>query len=404
PGTQAAPPNLVFKVARRTKALNQIAEVLERHPNESGIVYCIRRKDVDKTCEQLTQRGFSVAPYHAGMEDEDRKRSQEAFIREDVQTIVATVAFGMGIDKSNVRYVIHAGMPKSLEHYQQETGRAGRDGLEAECLLLYSAGDYGLWQRIIKDMEPEAGDIAVEKLHHMYNYCSGVTCRHRALINYFGQELEKSNCSACDVCLGDLDCIDDALVTGQKILSCVMRLKERFGADYTSAVLIGSKDKRIMNSRHDRLSTYGLLSEHGKRVVRDWVEQLVSQGYAEKSGEYSVLRVTEPGWRVLRGQETPVLLKPAVKPARKAKVAEESWEGVDSDLFDALRKLRREIAEKKNVPAYVVFHDATLREMARHKPATVEELLTLPGVGQRKSEEYGSLFLDEIVKHRDSSE
>lgn len=393
-------PNLVFKVARRAYLLAQVCGVLERHKNESGIVYCIRRRDVDQMCEELTQAGFSVAPYHAGMTDDDRKRSQDAFIREEVNTIVATVAFGMGIDKSNVRYVIHAGMPKSLEHYQQETGRAGRDGLEAECLLFYSSGDFGLWQKILQEMEPEPREAALTKLGQMYDYCAGITCRHKALTNYFGQKLEKENCSACDVCLGDLDCIDNALETSQKILSCVIRLKERFGADYTTSVLMGSRDQRIVRNRHDQLSTYGLLSDHRKRVVRDWVEQLVSQGYMRKAEEYAVLSVTDRGWRVLRGQETPVLLKPAEGPSRVAKTAQESWDGVDQSLFEALRKLRRDIAEKRGLPAYIVFHDATLREMARRKPATVGELLRIPGVGERKCQQYGEAFLKRIEADR----
>ncbi len=393
-------PNLVFKVARRANRLTQVRAVLERHKTESGIVYCIRRKDVDDMSEQLCQAGFKAAPYHAGMTDDDRKRSQDAFIKEDVHTIVATVAFGMGIDKSNVRYVVHAGMPKSLEHYQQETGRAGRDGLEAECLLLYSGGDYGLWQRIQQDMEPEPREAAVAKLNEMYAYCTGVTCRHRALSNYFGQDLDKDNCAACDVCLEDLDCIDNALVTGQKILSCVIRLKERFGADYTTSVLMGSRDQRITGNRHDELSTYGLLSNHSKRVVRDWVEQLVVQGYLQKAEEYAVLSVTQRGWRVLRGQETPVLLKPTEGRSKVAKVARDSWEGVDPKLYEALRRVRGEIAQRKGVPAYIIFHDATLREMARTKPETDDELLLITGVGRRKCLQYGEAFLERIQKYR----
>ena len=180
-------------------------------------------------------------PYHAGMTDEARRQNQDAFAGEKVNTIVATVAFGMGIDKSNVRYVVHAGMPKSLEHYQQETGRAGRDGLEAECLLIYSGSDYGVWSSIMRDMETEARETALHKLNDMYGYCTGVTCRHRAILDYFGQDLKKGNCAACDVCLGNLACIENSLATAQKILSCVAGLNERLGAAYTTSVLIGSR-------------------------------------------------------------------------------------------------------------------------------------------------------------------
>jgi len=267
-------PNLVYKVRRRANIMKQVCAVLDRHKGESGIIYCIRRKDVDAMCARLAAKGYSVAPYHAGMTDEDRKKNQDSFITEKVETIVATIAFGMGIDKSNVRYLIHTGMPKSLEHYQQETGRAGRDGLEAECCLFYSGGDYGIWKSLMSDMEPEAQKIALVKLNRMYNYCTGGICRHKAILRYFSQELDKTNCSACDICLGELDCIDDALQTAQKILSCVLRLEQRFGGSYTASVLIGSREKRILENNHDALSTYGLLSNYEKHTVHDWIEQL----------------------------------------------------------------------------------------------------------------------------------
>jgi ATP-dependent DNA helicase RecQ len=255
-------PNLVYKVRRRTNRLKQVCAVLDRHKGESGIVYCIRRRDVDELSSLLRIKGYNVLPYHAGMLDEDRKKNQEAFINEKVDTIVATIAFGMGIDKSNVRYVIHTGMPKSLEHYQQETGRAGRDGLEAECCLFYSGDDYGTWKTLLSETEPEAYEIAVIKLNKMYNYCTGGVCRHKAVLRYFGQTLDKDNCAACDVCLCELDGMKDALITAQKILSCIVRLGQRFGASYSAAVLTGSNDKRIMENRHDALSTYGLLSDY----------------------------------------------------------------------------------------------------------------------------------------------
>ena len=392
-------PNLVYRVVRSANRLDQISAVLDRHRNESGIVYRIRRRDVDEMCAQLTGRGYGVLPYHAGMEDEERKENQEAFIKERAETIVATVAFGMGIDKSNVRYVVHAGMPKSLEHYQQESGRAGRDGLEAECCLFYSGGDYGTWRRIFQDMKPEAKETALVKLNEMYDYCTGVTCRHRAILNYFGQDLDESNCGACDVCLGELDCVEDSLVIGQKVLSCVIRLGERFGGDYTSSVLTGSREKRILENGHDALSAYGILSEFTKRVVRDWVEQLASQGCIRKTDEYSVLKVTEKGWRVLRGEETPRLLRPAKKRAVAPKAAKDSWEGVDEGLFEVLRKLRRRIADRKKVPAYIVFGDATLREMARQEPSTPEEFPQVHGVGEKKKEQYGAVFLAAIKKY-----
>ena len=392
-------PNLIYKVEQRTSILKQVREVLERHKNEPGIIYCIRRADVDELSEQLAAKGYKTAPYHAGMSGEQRKLNQESFIEEKVDTIIATIAFGMGIDKSNVRYVIHAGMPKSLEHYQQESGRAGRDGLEAECSLFYSGGDYGVWKSIMRDMEAQPQQIALEKLNHMYSYCTSVNCRRKVILNYFSQELLKDNCDACDVCLGQMETMDDSQVTAQKILSCVIRLNERFGGDYTALVLTGSRDQRILDNGHDSLSTYGLLSNYRKRIVRDWIGQLIGQDCIQKVGEYNVLNVTEKGWRVLKGIETPRLLKHAEKPARVAKTSIDSWQGVDKGLFESLRQLRRGIAQSKQVPAYVVFGDASLRDMARRRPSTGEVLLAVRGVGEKKRQQYGQIILDEIKKY-----
>lgn len=386
-------PNLVYKVRPRKTILKQVCAVLDCHKGESGIIYCIRRKDVDFMCAQLATKGYIVAPYHAGMTDEDRKKNQEQFINEKVDAIVATIAFGMGIDKSNVRYVIHTGMPKSLEHYQQESGRAGRDGLEAECCLFYSGGDYGTWKSLMSDMPPEAHKIALTKLSGMYNYCTGGVCRHKAILRYFGQDLDKDNCCACDICLGELGCIDDGLVTAQKILSCIVRLEQRFGGNYTALVLTGSEEKRIIENNHDKLSTYGLLRAHSRHIVHDWIEQLVGQDYIEKTGEYNVLNVTEKGWDVLKGKETPRLLKPARKKVKVSSVAVDSWDGVDKGLFEALRKLRSTIAGKRGVPAYIVFGDASLRDMARRRPSTLEGFLEVKGVGEEKCRQYGQTVL-----------
>ena len=389
-------PNLVYKIRRRANKVKQVCAVLERHKGESGIIYCIRRKDVDNLFAQLSAKGYNVLPYHAGMDAEDRKKNQELFINEKADTIVATIAFGMGIDKSNVRYVIHTGMPKSLEHYQQETGRAGRDGLEAECCLFYSGGDYGTWKSLMRDMPPEAYKIAMVKLNGMYNYCTGGACRHKAILRYFGQTLDKDNCTACDMCLGEMDCMDNSLETAQKILSCVVRIEQRFGGGYTALVLTGSHDKRILENNHDTLSTYGLLSDYSRHTVHDWIEQLEGQDYLRKVGDYNVLNITEKGLQVLKGNEAPRLLKPAEKPAKVSRVVEDSWEGVDKSLFEALRKLRTTIARKKGVPAYIVFGDATLRDMARLRPSDHAMLLEVKGVGEKKSRQYGEVVLAAI--------
>jgi ATP-dependent DNA helicase RecQ len=394
-------PNLIYKVERRSDRLAQILAVLERHRSESCIVYCIRRKDVDNVAASLASRGFRALPYHAGMSDEERRLNQEAFVKEDADVIVATVAFGMGIDKSNVRCVIHAGVPKSLEHYQQETGRAGRDGLDAECRLFFSGGDFAVWRSFVDAMEPEPAAVALRQLNEMYSYCTGLACRHRSLVGYFGQEYEGDDCGACDVCLGEIDLVVDALVLAQKIISCVVRLRERFGAGYTAKVLCGSKEERIVNWGHDQLSTYALLADDRLRDVRDWIEQLVDQDYLSRSGEYKVLGVSPRGRRVLRGEETPLLLKPAAptKPARQSKAVIESWDGVDRGLFEILRELRLAKSRELGVPAFVVFGDASLRDMARRKPTGLAAFLDVHGVGEKKCADFGEEFVAAVVHH-----
>jgi len=393
-------PNLLYRARRRTQSLRQVEEVLDRHRGESGIIYCIRRADVDEMCRTLAERGHSVAPYHAGMTDVDRLRSQDAFVDEDVETIVATIAFGMGIDKSNVRYVVHAGMPKSLEHYQQESGRAGRDGLEAECMLLYSGGDYLIWKRILEGSESQALDTALVKLGRMYRYCGSVSCRHKAISHYFGQQLAGDNCRACDLCLGEVAGVPDSLVLAQKILSSVVRQGERFGAEYTAGVLVGSREERISSNGHDRLTTYGILSEHSRTAVRSWIEQLFEQECLERVGDYGVLRLTRHGRQVLKGTACPVLLEPPKKkPARRAPAELDSWQGVDPALFETLRGLRRRLAKENALPAYIVFSDATLRDMARKRPTNSAELLRVIGIGEKKLELYGDLVLEAIRNH-----
>jgi ATP-dependent DNA helicase RecQ len=385
-------PNLQYRVERRTDPIGQIERILKRHKGESGIIYCISRKNVESTSEALNRLGHKTLPYHAGLPDNDRRRSQDAFIGEDVNIIVATVAFGMGIDKSNVRFVIHAEMPRSLENYQQESGRAGRDGLEADCVLLYAANDVDTWEYLMQDVEDPAVLLAGKRaLAAMKQYCVSTRCRHRQLVEHFGQTFESSNCGACDFCLKEMEPVADSLIVGQKILSCVVRQGERFGAAYTAQVLRGSKGKRIVENGHDKLSTWGLMKEESEPQIRNWIDQLISQGFLRQAGEFNCLEVTLTGRELLKGKLTPALLRAQV--AESAAPAEDQWEGVDRELFEELRGMRTRLAVQKQVPPYIIFGDATLRDLARHRPTKAESLTRIHGIGAQKQVEFGPVVL-----------
>lgn len=412
-------PNLTYRVRPGQKRFQQISSLIEQYRRdssngigESGIVYCISRKEVDKTAAGLKELGVRVAPYHAGLSDKDRKKNQDDFLNDRVDVVVATVAFGMGIDKPNVRFVIHAGMPKSLENYQQEAGRAGRDGLASECLLLYSRGDFATWKRMLEAPQydgvgdgsaEQALDGALKALDGISKYCTSVMCRHKALVEHFGQPFDTVPCGACDVCLGELDLVDEPLLLSQKIISCVARLEQRYGADHTCKVLTGSTEERIRTQGHDQLSTYGLLKDHRLSDVRDWVEQLVGQGYLNRVGEYNVLQISKSGMDLLKGEADPRLLKAAATKSSSSKTSrgggDDNWDGVDRELFESLRALRSKLAAELSVPAYIVFGDASLKDLARRRPSTLETFRQAHGVGEKKLREYGDVFLDVIQNY-----
>ena len=405
--------NLIYRVRPRLSRDQQLDAVMASHRGEAGIIYCISRKEVDQTAAALADAGHKAVAYHAGLSDDERARNQDAFIDERADVVVATVAFGMGVDRSDVRFVVHAGAPKSLEHYQQEAGRAGRDGLAAECLLLYSSADFLKWKRIM-ELSGELSDADVAHLRQMERYASAFQCRHKTLVEHFGQPYEGTDCGACDVCLGEIERVDDPLILAQKIGSCVARVKQRFGLVHVAAVLEGKATPQVTQNGHDALSTFGLLKDLSAAEIKGYIEQLIARGFLQRtSGDYPVVELTATGVAMLKGQVDPadiVLCRQPKASARSksrggrgdaamGRVERESWEGVDRDLFDALRALRLEIARGRGVPPYVVFHDSTLREMARLKPGSLSALLHVPGVGARKAEDFGQQFLDAIASH-----
>jgi ATP-dependent DNA helicase RecQ len=395
-------PNLVYRVIPRIDAHAQTLDVLRRHPKEAAIVYCISRKDSEAMAESLELNGIRAAFYHAGMDADHRRKTQDAFAAEEIDVVAATVAFGMGIDRSDVRAVVHAAMPKSIEHYQQETGRAGRDGLEAECVLLYSAADVIRWESL---MEKSASDAAVPAdvleasrglLEHMRRFSSAIVCRHRSLSEYFGQSFPKAECDACDVCLNEVDGLEDATVTTQKILSCIARTGQRFGAEHVIDVLLGANTERIRRLRHDQITTYGLLKDFDRKALTNIVYQLVDSNVLHRTtDDRPVLKLNDASWAVMRGHRSVRLLQPKTK-VTKTHFDEESWEGVDRGLLEEMRRLRRKIADERNVPPYVLFSDATLRDMARLRPSSPQMLLRVRGIGERKLADLGERFLGVI--------
>ena len=411
-------PNLVYRVLPRTDGAAQVLAVLDRHRSEAAIVYCITRKESEATAARLASHGIKAAAYHAGLDADQRRRTQEAFAQERIDVVAATVAFGMGIDRSNVRCVIHAAMPKSIEHYQQETGRAGRDGLEAECVALYSAADVLKWQWLFEHraehtdpdaeepvMETHAGFVAaqVELLRKMQRYCRALRCRHRALSEYFGQEYRQPNCGACDVCLGEVEGLIDATEETQKILSCVARVGQRFGIGHVVDVLAGADTERVRGLGHDQLSTAGILRDVPRKHLTTMVYELIDQGLLDRTtGDRPIITLNDASWEVLRGGRQVQLPRRDVKRARKTTFDRESWEGVDRELFERLRLVRRELAGLRQVPAYVIFSDATLRDLARQRPTTIDALCDIYGIGKQKQTELGPRVIEEITRYASS--
>lgn len=399
-------PNLLYRVLPRATLKRQLLDVLERHRRDAGIIYCTSRREVDALAGWLTGIGTPALPYHAGLSDAERSRNQDAFLSERANVIVATVAFGMGIDRSDVRFVIHAGAPRSLEHYQQESGRAGRDGLEAECLLIYSPADFMKWRAML-EQTGELTDATKHLLREMERYATRVGCRHRYLAEYFGDRYLRNGCGACDYCLDELEPAGAPVVLARKILSSVARVGQRFGTTHVSSVLRGHASDQVLARQHDKLSTFGLLGEASHVEVRGYIEQLVGQGFLQQTDDaYPVLMLTAKGLELLKDETSHAGLTLARQratkkdmPRTRSRVETESWQDVDVELFETLRAVRLQAARSRGVPPYVIFHDATLREMARLRPTSVDALLTVRGVGARKADELGELFLAAIRGH-----
>jgi len=416
-------PNIRYTVVEKREPLHQLLQFLSAHEGESGIVYCLSRKRTEEVAEKLRTHGVDAAAYHAGLPADGRRRVQDAFARDDVKVVVATVAFGMGIDKSDVRFVVHHDLPKTVESYYQETGRSGRDGLPAEALLLFGLGDAAVVRSLIEgggrgqngdegfERDPERVRIEIHKLNSMVGYADGLSCRREALLGYFGEPYP-APCGNCDICLEPPETFD-ATEQGRMALSCVYRLWERdgfgYGVGYVIDVLRGSENEKILTRGHGALSTYGIGAELSRDHWQSLIRQLIHRGYlAQDIARFSALRLTEAARPLLRGEETLILAVPRTRvPSKKQRLrAERAGRAadlaglpVDETLFEALRSLRKRLADEQNVPAYVVFSDATLAEMAARAPATYAELLEVNGVGRTKLDRYGDAFLAVIAEH-----
>lgn len=408
-------PNLCYRVQARNKTADQIAEAVRRHRSvgDSGgtIVYCLSRKDTEALAQELVEHNLDADAYHAGLSEKKRMQVENAFLNETLDVVVATVAFGMGIDRSNVRLVVHATMPKSIEAYQQETGRAGRDGEPAECLLLYSPSDAGRWERLIGFGAEESGaDPAgqLKLIREMRSLIAAMDCRHRALSQHFGQELDigEDGCGACDVCLGETEVDRESAKVAQVLLSAVARTGQRYGAAHVCDVVRGSKGEKVLSRGHDELSVHGMLGAYSKAQLSMYLDQLISIGALERVVEdrFETLKFGELGVSVMKGAGDVVLSNPigtGSASAERTRGRKQGREAIVLDIderiiFDRLRGLRTRIAQEREVPPYVVFSDATLRALVKDRPTTRNEMLRVKGIGQAKLDSFGDVFLEAL--------
>jgi ATP-dependent DNA helicase RecQ len=416
-------PNLTYRVIPKNKPYDQLLNFLRARPKESGIVYCMSRKSTESVAANLSEDGVRAKPYHAGLTPKERSEHQELFLRDDVRVICATIAFGMGINKPNVRFVVHYDLPKNIEGYYQETGRAGRDGLPSECVLLFSAGDVEKQTQFI-DEKPNFNEqkIAREQLQQMVHYAECAGCRRVELLRYFGEDFSSGtgvppvssknqthrqdacatiNCGACDNCLSPRETFDGTLAA-QKFLSCVYRIREKngfgVGLNHVVEVLTGADTEKIRKWNHEKLSTFGIGKEHSRPEWAAIGRELIRLGFLRQTAEkFSVLELTNNGAAILKSRAPVKLTKPAVAPETKIHHVGEIT--CDEILFERLRELRKKLADERDVPAYIIFSDVSLRQMARNYPENENDFARISGVGEKKLREFGEVFLNEIALH-----
>ncbi len=399
-------PNLTYRVVPKSSPYDQLLEFLRTRPNDSGIVYCASRKTADSVAAKLNADRIPAKPYHAGLEADERSRNQEMFLRDDVRVVSATIAFGMGINKPNVRFVVHYDLPKNIESYYQETGRAGRDGLPSDCVLLFSASDVVKQTRFIEEKSESEARIAREQLRQMVHYAETRECRRTTLLRYFAEERPNESCNGCDNCLNPRETFDGT-VAAQKFLSCVLRVHQKsgfaFGLNHIVEVLTGADTEPIRQRGHDKISTYGIGSELKRDAWQALGRELLRLGLVEVApGKFATLQVTEAGRAALRDR-TPITLTKQVEKAA-AKVKQRAGEiECDEALFEKLRGVRRALADARNLPAYVIFSDVALREMARSYPTTPAEFRRIPGVGEQKLKDFAEPFLFAIADYLQSN-
>jgi ATP-dependent DNA helicase RecQ len=404
-------PNIEYKVADKNSPIDQVCQVLSRHEGESGIVYALSRKKVEAVADKLRKRGYRAAAYHAGLASAVRQEVHERFVRDEIDVVVATVAFGMGIDKPDIRFVIHHDIPKSVEGYYQETGRAGRDGLPSEALTLLGYQDVITARSLVENTsDPTQKRIELQKLSSMVAFAEALTCRRQVLLGYFGERLVEP-CGNCDLCKDPPEQFDGTLVA-QKALSCVYRVGQRFGMRHVIDVLRGASVERILRLGHDQLSTYGVGEEYSDHQWTSFIRQLIHRGYLfQDIANYAVLKLTAESRALLKGQTTielamprPVAKKGKKKKKRRSAAIVADLSTTDQALFAMLRNVRAQLAKTQGVPPYMVFGDKTLKQMALEKPGTDEAFLSISGVGESKLDKYGSLFMEAMAAYESGTE